>query len=115
MVAFFVLQWQMLGLSFFFNAVKTFCVFLAVAVFGGQCWRRDWLLYPNFNHLSWSFAFAVTAMALAAVASLCFYYVSRLFFSAGGAFRASTCGPSVQSPVRVVFDGTWSHFVCRPP
>jgi len=70
-------QWQMLGLSFFFNAVKTFCVFLAVAVFGGQCWRRDWLLYPNFNHLSWSFAFAVTAMALAAVASLCFYYDSR--------------------------------------
>lgn len=36
-------------------------LFLAVAIFGGQCWRRDWLMYPVFNYLSWSYGFACLA------------------------------------------------------
>lgn len=39
-------------------------LFLAVAIFGGNCYRRDWLLYPAFNVLSWSYAFAVIAFIL---------------------------------------------------
>ena len=34
-------------------------MFLAVAIFGGQCWRREWLMYPNYNYLSWSYGLAV--------------------------------------------------------
>jgi len=28
-------------------------------VFCLSCWSRDWLLYPNYNYLSWSFALAI--------------------------------------------------------
>lgn len=36
-------------------------LFLAVVIFGSNCYRRDWLMYPSFNVVSWSFAFAVVA------------------------------------------------------
>lgn len=39
-------------------------LFLAVAVFGGNCYRRDWLMYPAFNVLDWSYALAVIAFML---------------------------------------------------
>ena len=68
-------QWQILGLCTVLSGLKTFCLFLGVAVFGGQCWRRDWLLYPNFNYLSWSYAFAVIAMLIAGFATVNFYLV----------------------------------------
>ena len=34
-------------------------LFLSICIFGGACWDRDWLLYPNYNYVSWSYAFAV--------------------------------------------------------
>ena len=34
-------------------------LFLSVCIFGGCCWARDWLLYPNYNYVSWSYALAV--------------------------------------------------------
>lgn len=43
-------------LMIFLSAVL---LFLAVCIFGGECWNRDWLLYPNYNYVSWSYAFAV--------------------------------------------------------
>lgn len=36
-------------------------LFLSVALFGSQCWNRDWLLYPNYNYVSWSYALALFA------------------------------------------------------
>ena len=41
--------------------VTAFCLFLSVAIFGIYCWDRDWLLYPNYNYLSWSYIFATLA------------------------------------------------------
>ena len=35
---------------------------LNVLVFCLSCWSRDWLLYPNYNYLSWSFAMALGAV-----------------------------------------------------
>ncbi|UYV80228.1 pck [Cordylochernes scorpioides] len=52
--------------------IITGMIFLAVCVFGGMCFERSWLQYPMFNHLSWSFAFAVMAFILHGSASLCF-------------------------------------------
>lgn len=46
------------------NCILGGFLFLAVAIFGGNCYRRDWLLYPSFNVLSWSYAFAVIAFIL---------------------------------------------------
>lgn len=35
---------------------------LNVLVFCLSCWSRDWLLYPNYNYLSWSFALAIASV-----------------------------------------------------
>ena len=46
----------------------------ASLVFAGLCWGRSWLLYPNYNHLSWAWAAALLAawghLAAAALAYL---------------------------------------------
>jgi len=42
-------------------------------VFPLCCWRRDYLLYPNYNYLSWSYA-AGLASILACLSSIgCLY------------------------------------------
>ena len=51
-------------------------LFLAVSIFGGECWRRDWLMYPNFNYLSWSYGLAVIAMFFHGFAAFFVYLVS---------------------------------------
>jgi len=70
-------QWQLLGGCSVLNGITSFMLFMGVAVFGGQCWRRDWLLYPNFNHLSWSYALAVIALIIGIFAAVCFYLDSK--------------------------------------
>nr|CAH0106409.1 unnamed protein product [Daphnia galeata] len=70
-------QWQILSVCTLMNGLTTLCLFLSVAVFGGQCWRRDWMLYPNFNYLSWSYAFAVIAMFVGMAATACFYFDAK--------------------------------------
>lgn len=47
-----------------------FCIFLAVAIFGGNAYRRDWLMYPKFNVLSWSYSLAVVACFILLFAAL---------------------------------------------
>nr|CAD7597264.1 unnamed protein product [Timema genevievae] len=54
-------------------------LFLAVSIFGGECWRRDWLMYPNFNYLSWSYGFAVLSFFFHAFAALFLYMVKGRF------------------------------------
>lgn len=43
---------------FYLSAVL---LFISVCVFGAECWDRDWLLYPNYNYVSWSYASALFA------------------------------------------------------
>ncbi|KAH6934953.1 hypothetical protein HPB50_002486 [Hyalomma asiaticum] len=47
--------------AFILEAITAVPVFLSVAVFGGMCFDRSWLQYPNYNHLSWAYALAVVA------------------------------------------------------
>ncbi|KAG0702678.1 hypothetical protein GWK47_025021 [Chionoecetes opilio] len=54
-------EWHLTGFCFLCQAVSVVAIFFAVLVFGVMCWTRDWLLNPNFNYLSWSYAFAVVA------------------------------------------------------
>jgi len=65
-------QYQMALTALFLTLVTVGGLFLAVAVFGGKCWDRDWMMYPNYNFLSWSFYFAIIALALHALAALLF-------------------------------------------
>jgi hypothetical protein len=53
-------------------------LFLAVSIFGGECWRRDWLMYPNFNYLSWSYGLAVISMFFHGFAAFFVYLVSPM-------------------------------------
>ena len=46
-------------------------------VFGCCCWDRDWLLYPNFNYPSWSYAFANLASLVSIFATVFMYKVRR--------------------------------------
>ncbi|XP_022237131.1 uncharacterized protein LOC106477097 isoform X1 [Limulus polyphemus] len=48
-------------------------VFLSVAVFGGKCFDRSWLLYPIFNHLSWAYGLAVISFFLHVFAAACLF------------------------------------------
>ena len=48
-------------------------IFFGVLIFGVNAYRRDWLMYPKFNVISWSFAFAVVAMFIFAFASFLLY------------------------------------------
>ncbi|XP_077293834.1 claudin superfamily protein pickel [Arctopsyche grandis] len=70
-------EWMCTGISFIATACASFFLFLAVAVFGGNCYRRDWLLYPSFNVLSWSYAFAVIAFMIFGMASLLLYLETK--------------------------------------
>lgn len=49
---------------------------LAVVVFGTMCWSRSWLLNPNYNYLSWSYAFAVICGGFEIFAGMMLLYVS---------------------------------------
>ncbi|RZF34438.1 hypothetical protein LSTR_LSTR012189 [Laodelphax striatellus] len=59
------------------NAVASFLLFVSTLLFFSQSSRRDWLMYPNFNHLSWSFYFAVISFFIHAVASRVLYKDAR--------------------------------------
>ena len=51
-------------------------MFLSVIIFYAQCWARDWLLYPNWNYPSWSYAFACFTCVGHCIAAIFLYWVS---------------------------------------
>ena len=50
-------------------------MFLSIVIFGSCCWARDWLLYPNWNYPSWSYAFAVFSTLIHIFAALLMFKV----------------------------------------
>uniref|UniRef100_A0A0K8TQ20 Putative conserved plasma membrane protein n=1 Tax=Tabanus bromius TaxID=304241 RepID=A0A0K8TQ20_TABBR len=62
-------EWIMTRISFICNSVSSLCLFLGVAIFGGCAYRRDWLMYPKFNCLSWAYALAVAAFMILGLTS----------------------------------------------
>ncbi|CAG9107838.1 hypothetical protein JYU34_011391 [Plutella xylostella] len=73
-------EWICISVTCIMDGLASFFLFLAVAIFGGNCYRRDWLLYPSFNVLSWSYAFAVIACMLFGVAAVLLYLESRKLY-----------------------------------
>uniref|UniRef100_A0A182P775 Uncharacterized protein n=1 Tax=Anopheles epiroticus TaxID=199890 RepID=A0A182P775_9DIPT len=70
-------EWLLSSISFAGIASSSFFMFLAVAVFGGNAYRRDWLMYPKFNVLSWSYELAVVSFMILGLAALLLYKESR--------------------------------------
>jgi len=44
------------------QASSAFLLLLSVSVFAGKAFDRNWLQYPNFNHLDWAFYTAIVAL-----------------------------------------------------
>ena len=65
----FSLSWETYHLFILIAAL----LFFSVVIFGSQCWNRDWLLYPNYNFVSWSYA--------AALFSCLFFIISAVFLA----------------------------------
>ncbi|XP_050723815.1 uncharacterized protein LOC127002171 isoform X2 [Eriocheir sinensis] len=69
-------EWHIIGFCFICQAATVVAIFFAVLVFGLMCWSRDWLLNPNFNYLSWSYALAVLSGGLHAFSGLAYLHES---------------------------------------
>ncbi|OXU17041.1 uncharacterized protein LOC100119038 [Nasonia vitripennis] len=66
-------EWLLSSIVCACDALAGALLFLAVSIFGGQCWRRDWMMYPNFNHLSWSYGLGVISFMFHAVGAFFLY------------------------------------------
>lgn len=75
----FILQyeWILCAIDFVCVAITTVFMFLAVAIFGGSHTRRDWLMYPNWNYLSWSYGLAVVSFFIHGFAAMFLYLAAR--------------------------------------
>ncbi|XP_011505538.1 PREDICTED: uncharacterized protein LOC105368256 [Ceratosolen solmsi marchali] len=70
-------EWLLSSIVCVCNGIAGALLFLAVSIFGGQCWRRDWMMYPNFNHLSWSYGLAVISFKFHTVGAFLLYLDAR--------------------------------------
>merc|ERR1740128_1462091 len=70
-------QMEMTVTALIFTVVTVANLFLALVVFGGKCWDRDWLMYPNYNFVSWSYAFACFSMVAHGVSSFFMYVEAK--------------------------------------
>lgn len=66
-------EWFLTTCSFIAVSVSSVFLFFGVLIFGLNAYRRDWLLYPKFNIISWSYIFAVIAMFVLGLAGLILY------------------------------------------
>ncbi|XP_022124168.1 uncharacterized protein LOC110999436 [Pieris rapae] len=73
-------EWMYVSSAFIMIAVSSAFLLLAVIIFGTNCYRRDWLMYPSFNVLSWSYAFAVIACILFGLAAILLFFESRKLY-----------------------------------
>jgi len=67
-------EYNLVFATFIMKSITTILLFLCVAFFGGFCWDREWLLYPNYNYVSWSYALAVFAMFITGGAAFLLYF-----------------------------------------
>ena len=52
-------------------------VILTLQIFPAYCWSRDYLLYPNYNYLSWSYAAGLLSVIALSFASAAYFQVSN--------------------------------------
>lgn len=61
------------GIDFICTSLVAVFMFFAIAVFGGSYTRRDWLMYPNFNYLGWSYGLACLSFFFHGFAAIALY------------------------------------------
>jgi len=73
-------EWLFTSVSLAGIGTSSFLLFLAVAIFGGNAYRRDWLMYPKFNVLSWGYSCAVVSFMILGIAALLLYKEARVSY-----------------------------------
>ncbi|XP_019869821.2 uncharacterized protein LOC109598368 [Aethina tumida] len=73
-------EWILSAIDFVCVATTAVFMFLAVAIFGGSHTRRDWLMYPNFNYLCWSYGLACISFFFHAFAAYALYKEARFSY-----------------------------------
>jgi len=73
-------------------------MFLAVCIFGGCAYRRDWLMYPKFNVLGWSYALAVVTFMLLGLAALILQREAKQAYEARGEQKNLVMQMEMQEP-----------------
>lgn len=48
-------EYLLITASFIGSVITSFCIFMMLCIFPWNAWRRDWLLNPMYNHLSWAY------------------------------------------------------------
>lgn len=61
-------EWIMTRIACICTGISSVFLFLGVTVFGANAYRRDWLMYPKFNVLSWAYSLAVVAFMILGLA-----------------------------------------------
>lgn len=79
-------------------SIAALFMFLAVCIFGGCAYRRDWLMYPKFNVLGWSYALAVVTFMLLGLAALILQRESRQAYEARGEQKNLVMQMEMQEP-----------------
>lgn len=70
-------EWLLSGIIFLCNAICSLFLFLGLIIFWTQSSRRDWLMYPNYNHVSWSYYFCLASFFMHLFASAILYKDAR--------------------------------------
>ncbi|CAH1102444.1 unnamed protein product [Psylliodes chrysocephalus] len=71
----FILQREYILSFMCFVCVTTTAVllFFSITIFGASHVRRDWLMYPNFNYLSWSYGMACLSFFFHGFSAFCLF------------------------------------------
>lgn len=63
--------------SFIASSITCLCIILLIIIFPLNCWRRDWLLNPMFNHLSWAYYSLLFSLFFHAIGTRYLYKETR--------------------------------------
>ncbi|XP_066159204.1 uncharacterized protein pck [Euwallacea fornicatus] len=74
-------EWILSAIDFVCVLTTTVFMFFAITIFGGSHVRRDWLMYPNFNYLCWSYALACLSFFFHGFGAICLYKECRLSYN----------------------------------
>uniref|UniRef100_T1GK52 MARVEL domain-containing protein n=1 Tax=Megaselia scalaris TaxID=36166 RepID=T1GK52_MEGSC len=91
-------EWIFIKSAFICIAISSVFMFLGVVIFGSCAYRRDWLMYPKFNVLSWSYALAVVSFMVLGLAALVLHRESKNAYEIRGEAKNLVMQMEMQEP-----------------
>lgn len=73
-------EWLFTTISCACVSISSFLLLLATLTFGVNAYRRDWLMYPKFNVLSWAYSCCVVAFMILGMAALLLFKEAKVSY-----------------------------------